>query len=62
MEVLAPRNARLLSPARVRGDHEINIRGVLDRILKNGMDGDAVLRRQLAHPLDDPDVVPVFSD
>lgn len=46
------------SLARVRRDDEVNIGHVFDRVLQDGVDGNPVLCRQLAHSLDDPEVVP----
>lgn len=47
-----------VSLARVRGDDEVHVGGVLDGVLKDGVDGHAVVRRQLAHSLDDAEVIP----
>lgn len=50
-----------VSLARVRGDDEVHVGGVLDGVLKDGVDGHAVVRRQLAHSLDDAEVIPATA-
>lgn len=49
------------SLARVRGDDEVDVGRVLDGVLKDGVDRHAVFRRQLAHSLDDPQVIPAVA-
>ena len=49
------------SLARVRGDDEVYVGRVLDGVLKDGVDRHAVVRRQLAHSLDDPKVIPATA-
>lgn len=49
------------SLARVGGDDEVHMGGVLDRVLKDGVDRHAVVRRQLAHSLDDAEVIPATA-
>lgn len=44
--------------ARVSGDDEVNVVHILDGVLQDGVDRYAVIRRQFAHSLDDPEVVP----
>lgn len=46
------------SLARVRGDDEVNVVHVFDRVLQDGVDGHAVFCRQLADSFDDPEVIP----
>lgn len=49
------------SLARVRGDDEVHMGGVLDRVLEDGVDRHPVVCRQLAHSLDDPEVIPAAA-
>lgn len=50
------------SLARVCRDDEVDVGHVLDGVLQDGVDGDAVFCRQLAHSLDDAEVVPASKN
>lgn len=40
-------------PARVRGDDEVDVGGIFDGVLQDGVDRHPVFRRQFAHSLYD---------
>lgn len=49
-----------VSPARVSGNHKVHVGGVLDGVLVDCVDGYTIICRELAHPLDDPEVIPAY--